>query len=470
MGLVAVPVYLHVYGETQYGIFLLAFGLIGSLSFFDFGSGKSLIRYTAEYKKKKDVQAFSESLSNSLILIFAATAIIVCIFFIFGIFANIFFKIPEEHLSTARTVFFISALASALQFLDFIPAYMLQGWGVFHRRNLYQLVIIFFQILIIIWVYVAAPSLVLFAGMYCILLLSTLILDIVLVNKEKILANVSVRLRLHKSMYKSDSFSYAKEIFLLSMVGFLSSQADRLILSAITGVASVTIYSIITKPYYVTKNLFANYYSVLQPEFVLASAAEDTSRIRNLLLNSTYIAVAALWILLLCVSVFFNELLTAWIGENVYAEYKIWGCLAMINVCISTVFGSISRYMFVTGKTKTLFQIDVVAASLNTLLSILLTYKFGWYGVVIGTTLQMLIVCFYITRYAKTKYSAGILQHIPVSLLCYFLSTAIVSAGIYFLLQNRQVHWVILFCVQLSILSAAGMYVIRKENFFKNLL
>lgn len=463
IGIIAIPIYLKTYGAELYGIFLLAFGLITSLSFLDFGSGKSLIRYTATYKRDNEIKAFSEALSNSILLISVSSILTTTIILILGYFSGYLFHIPPEEIKLARQIFYISAFTSAVQFFSYIPSYILQGWGIFHLRNIYQAITILFQIILLIWLYYYQPPLLWYCIGYCLIPLSSLFLDILLIHREKILRASHIRIKWLSNPIKSPSFSYSNQIFLISTVGIFSSQFDRFIISAISGVTAVTVYSVITRPYYFCKGLFANYYSVIQPEFVKAYASEDAAHIKRLIIGSTKTAAVIIWVILLCCGAFFKPLLQLWVGTDEYNEYWGWGFLALGSVFFSSLFGSVYRAMIVTGFTKQLLKVTVVTTSVNLLISVVLTYFIGWYGVIIGTSAEMLLVFIMLELYGKQLYRIRITELADLSylfLLCFTVAFAFTAywLGNYF----NQIWYIFLFGLIISCSLIA--YIVLKRD------
>ncbi|MFN0276212.1 MAG: lipopolysaccharide biosynthesis protein [Chitinophagales bacterium] len=469
LALLTVPVYFHVYGEEQYGIYLLSFGLITSFSFLDFGAGKSLIRYTAEFCQDKNHDKFSEALVNSIVLVAVSAVIVFIILVICGLFADNFFHVRPEYTTLARDVFFIAACTSVIQFLNFIPTYILQGLSVFHKRNIFQLGIIFIQGILLFWVFQTEPPLFQFCIYFACIIVLSFIFDLYLVFKQHILKGIKLKLR-KTVFFKSDSFKYSNQIFLLSVVGFLSSQADKLIISAISGISAVTAYSIITKPYYLVKALFANYYAVLQPEFVKTNTVQDSVQLRTLIICSTRVAVAATYIVLLSVGFFFTPLLRFWIGEDSYSTYWLWGVLALFNVFISAFYGSIFRAMFVTGKTNILFRLDTICVFINFITSLILTMRFGWYGVILGTSLQMIIMLFLLLLHAKKHYGIRVTDIITINYFLLLLTSLLISTVIYFFYTISDIQWVWFLAVQCCILIIITIFTFRKDKLLMELI
>ena len=138
ISIMSVPVYLTEFGEVNYGIYILTFGFAMSLSFLDFGAGKSLLRYTAEYSAHKDLPEYQKAISVNLTISLISTLLITTVIVISGFFAESLFEVTQENLMITKKLFFLSAVFCVIYFTGTLPASILQGFQIFHERNKLQ--------------------------------------------------------------------------------------------------------------------------------------------------------------------------------------------------------------------------------------------------------------------------------------------------------------------------------------------
>ncbi len=451
------------YGKTLYGLFILSTSLATSLTFLDFGAGKSMIKYTAEYMVDKDKNKFQSSLNtaisiNLVSLIFVS---IICMIIVANV--SSFFKIEASNVENARTLFLIAILSTLFTFLDFIPSNILQGAGIFHERNMYQTIIIIFNIALIFWVIYSKPSIVLFGWANVFLYGLNYFIDFFLVRVKGILKGISLKIIINKKLFKQSSFSYTKDIFLLALVGFFSTQADKFIIGSVISVSAVTIYTVITRPFFLLKSLSANVYSVLQPQIIrIKSTNGDLSRfiIRiSVIIFGTYLFVLAGFI------VTGKEFFEVWLKTSEYNEYFSWAVLAVFNWSLTGFFGIIYRTMFVTGDTRKILGIDSYAALLNGVLSVVLTYLLGFQGVIIGTTVQMLIICVFLFKTGNFLYGIKINQILNKN-LAFFISMIFLLLSLSgYLSQWTFKSSLSIIAIEIVPLLIAFIFFLYRENF-----
>jgi O-antigen/teichoic acid export membrane protein len=392
LSLLIVPIYLKVYGEEQFGIYLLSFGLVSSLSFLDFGSSNSIIRFAAAYQLNNNKEEFQDALTNNLTFSILASIFVALIVFFSGIFSNNIFKVNVNYNQLTKELFYLASVFSLIYFIGLIPSNILQGFSVFQKRNKLQLIIVFLTIGLVSLVYIFKINILLFCLITVLINLISVLLDCWLIYKMKLLQGIKIKLLFSKALFKNKYFNYSFGLFLLSLAGFFSQQIDKFILSTVIGFSSVAIYTIITKPYFIVKSLFSNIYSVMQPLLIKEHENKNYEKINIIIIDMTKLLFGLITCASILVITFFNPILQFWLHTNKYNNYSIWGCLAMLNLCLITLFGPIYRFFYFTGNTKLILKYDVFASLLNSLISVLLAYYLGFQGVIIGTTIQMIIM------------------------------------------------------------------------------
>jgi O-antigen/teichoic acid export membrane protein len=391
-----IPIYVSVYGEDLYGIFILSTSLVTSLTFLDFGAGKSLVRYSAEYRIDRDEKKFNQALNFATTLNLLSVIIITVISVIILLNINSIFSIPQEKEFEAKILFGIAIISAIFLFLDFIPSNILQGSNIFHQKNKYLSIVIILHILIIISVYFFKPNIIIFGLMNSALIIITYLIDVYIVKKNKIITGFERKIRFSKELFDHESFKYSKEIFLMSLVGFFSTQADVFIIGSLMSVKYVTIYTILTRPYFILKTLSSNIFTALQPHIIKIKSSKESLSV--FIENITECVLSGYIFALLTFIVLGRELFELWLGTSSYNQYFAWAILAVLNWVLSGFYGLVFRVMFTTGETFKLLKVDSIAALLNGVISIIITYIYGFQGVIIGTTVQMILLSYFVFK------------------------------------------------------------------------
>jgi O-antigen/teichoic acid export membrane protein len=382
LSIITVPVYLKNFGEELYGVYLMTFALASSLSIFDFGSNKSLIRYAAEFATNKDKNKFEDALSVNLAISLFSAALVLIILIFLGIWAEVFFNLQNQYLTTTKILFFISSIYGALFLLSLVPSNLLQGFSVFHKKNKLQFAPITINILSLLLVYFYQISVVTFSILITSSILITIILETKLLYDLKLLEGIKINLRINKSTFTSKYFAYSINLFFISLLAYFSKQSDKLILSVILSFSTVTVYTIITKPYFILKGLFGNVYSVIQPLMIREKENGNQEKLRKILEDLTKLLFSVSLTMIVAMIIIFKPFLTFWLKTDTYNSEIIYGHIALFCLVITSLSGPIYRYKYFTGQEKELIKIEVIGVSLNLFFSILFCILWGWQGVI----------------------------------------------------------------------------------------
>ena len=243
--------------------------------------------------------------------------------------------------------------------------------------------------------------------MVCISTLS-LALDLLLVRRKKLLQGIPIKLKLNNTIFRSTNIVYNYRLFLLSLVGFLAIQADRLIIASFFSVASVAIYAIITKPYFLLKGLLATSYPVIQPQlskYNMQQNREDFNDFTSRLIRSSFVLFLSG---ISFISIFFEEALWIWLRSADYNNHTVWGVLMLLGLGITVLYSPFYRTLFYTDKVKNILNFSFISVSINLLISIILTSYIGFQGVIIGTTTQIILEFFYFNHLAKNELAVNL--------------------------------------------------------------
>jgi O-antigen/teichoic acid export membrane protein len=216
-------------------------------------------------------------------------------------------------------------------------------------------------------------------------------------------------------------------------VGFLAIQADRLIIASFFSVASVAIYAIITKPYFLLKGLLATSYPVIQPQlskYNMQQNREDFNDFTSRLIRSSFVLFLSG---ISFISIFFEEALWIWLRSADYNNHTVWGVLMLLGLGITVLYSPFYRTLFYTDKVKNILNFSFISVSINLLISIILTSYIGFQGVIIGTTTQIILEFFYFNHLAKNELAVNLKMIYTKRLVVATLSIILFSIIIYIL-------------------------------------
>lgn len=399
VALITVPWLLNGLGDVNYGVFILAFGLLTSFSFLELGAGKTILRFASEYRADKDLVKFRSAFDVGTSLIVYAALFLFLILTIISFFNQHLFEINGLAFSESFTVFFTATFFGIIIFFEIITSNLLYAYEKFLERNILLLIKTFVLIIISFLVHKEIIGLIQYSFLYLISEFLLFIGDIILIKKNRKIPDLRINLLSFRSLKKSTEFKYSTDIFLVSMISTLSQNTDKFVISLFLDIKFVAIYTIITKPFFVFKSLTSSLFSALQPILIRQHKNDKISFIKTTISFIQIPIIIFLPLVLFCIF-FLDKFLAIWLGQNyVYSQYVIWGQIALFALIPRLLISIPNRVLLLTGITKPVRKGEYYFTVLNILLSVLITYQYDTIGgVIIGTLVQFSFGSFYFIK------------------------------------------------------------------------
>lgn len=392
IGFFTIPVMLGVYGENLYGVYLLSFGLVGMVSFLDFGSKISLSRFTAEYVEDRNIEKYSSAFRYSFSMHCYGTSIALLILLSLAFLFPYVFNVPPALHDKALVLFLLAVVYAFAVFMQKIPESILEGLHIFHLRNKYRIILIVFDLLMILLVYIFQIDIIYYALINILSLLIGILIDIWLLRRVGQFPKVSFSFVNPREIRNSVYFKYNRNIFISGLTGVFSQQLDKVVLGFFLDVKYLAIYTVIAKPYLTFKTFYSQIYKVIQPILSQESVSTITDGVRMRTISFTRIIIFLFVPFILLSTRYLPEFIEVWLQTDKYVEYTVWGQILLLSILFKIMSSTIYRAMLYTERTDYVPFIEVSTVAVNIFVSIVLTSKIGIGGVIIGTISQFLLV------------------------------------------------------------------------------
>ena len=392
IGVVAIPVYLSVYGETLYGVYLLSIGLASSLLFLEFGSGRAMLRYTAEYLNDGDRDKYAHALQTCLLITGVTSVAVTAVFVALAYAQDYAFNIDAGFREEAYYLFLGTGVYAFLLVAAQLPQSMLKGAGIFFLRN--QLVVVELlmraAVLALVWYY--GLSIYWLLASEIALITTALAFDFVTLRRHArtVLDARLLGVRTGRPYLGGEVFTYAKETFLLSLVGFFVQHTDKIVIGVFLDVRFVAVYAVIYKPYTVIKSVANKTFVVLQPYYVRIRQRQGVERLREFVNRMSTLINAAFTVGLAAAALALPTVVYYWLGTREYDPYIVYGQLLVLAYALKTTTAIPNGLLYIVGETRRLFRLELAATGLNFALSIALVQVVGVGGVLLGTFVALL--------------------------------------------------------------------------------
>lgn len=383
IGLVYTPFMISKLGDGQYGIYSLANSLISFVALLDLGFGQTLVRYISKARTIGDIEE-EHKLNGFFLKMYSVIAVIALIigFGIVILYPQLVAKTFDgEEIRLFRIVFLILLINVVVSFPMSVFSATLNAYEEFLFLRLVNFVITVFKYLIMFLLLVFEYKLVAIA---VVVLISSLIIQCFYVFYAVRKIGIKFDFSKMETNLTKEILHFSFFIFLNLIIDFLYSNTDKLILGAVAGVVSVSIYSIgIYFSQYFTE-LSTAMSGVFLPKIMELNQNGKRNEISNLFNQVGRLQMTLLFLVLggyVCLG---REFINLWVGSTYKDSYLI-GIIIMFPSIVpltQNIGITIIRAMNIHKYRSYMY---IVIAIVNVVISIPLADAYGGIGSAIGT-------------------------------------------------------------------------------------
>ena len=426
--LILTPVIISKIGTTDYGIYVLVLGFIGSFGLLDLSISTSFVRFISEHYNKNEKENALVVINTGFLFYLIFSAAVAAAGFIFKEQLLSLVNIPPDKAQLANTAFTFGLI---IFFLG-------SSFSIFNS------VLISLQQMYMGAIASIAVSVLYFTAILVLLLTGYGLLSIMLVQMASIVVSIIITIILAKKAmpYLKISPAYFRKKWLRSMGSFgfqmqvsklstfASEKYDEFLLGAFTNLSNVTLYNIGNKAAGYGKFVPSQLIAPVPPAAAELSAKNETEKLKQLYIESTkYINTLSIPIFFF-LFVFAGEIFAAWMGSGYETSAVILRILSagyLANFILSVPGNIIIPN---TGKPKYQMYEGLIFLSVNLAASYILIKNYGITGAAIGNAVSAIIASSYIfftsNRFFGTNplkiLSGNILKPVFVSLVSSVLS------------------------------------------------
>ena len=401
------PFILSKIGKIEYGLYSLLLSIINYLNLLEFGLNSAYIRYYLKFKSEKNYNKI-QKLNSTFLLIFSITGIIAVIFcLLFYLKPELILKqdLSIEQILKMKRMFFISLFMVLFSFINIIfNCYLIANERFIFQRGMQLLKIVVEPLIIILFLNFGHKILGIVYTKTFITVFFTLINIFYCIKKMK----MKFSFKILEIKYIKEMLSFSSFIFLQMMTSEILWNIDKIILSKISGIEEVTVYSLATQinTYYISIGTIIS--SVFIPKInKLIFSLEYTENEKNKLLTILMGKIGRIQFLvlspiLLTFILFGNKFITLWVGRDYLESYFITLLLIipMTFPLIQSIGIEIER---AKNRQKFMCIIGIVLAIFNLIISIPLAKLCGGTGSAIGTAINLVIGYIFIRNWYYEK-------------------------------------------------------------------
>jgi O-antigen/teichoic acid export membrane protein len=408
-GLIVTPVVFHAIGKSALGIWTFIGGITIYLSVLDFGVGPSIVRFAAAARGRDAHDELHEIASTGLAMYGVIGLITLPIGIAISVLVPWMTHVPPHLVTDARISTFLVVLSLALRFplglfnnlLAANQRWDLQNLGNFVSTALYP-------ILVVALVPNMGHGLVVLGAITLGTSLVRLTLPLLWLKRELPFLSVARR---HVSRAR------LRELTAFSSSNFLVHVAQKIVFSTDVVVVGIVLGSVANGDYTPAAKLFAMAFgigtvvtSMMLPAFAELEGAGAFERQRSLLLVGLRAGMATMLLLALPLLLIPDLLIHAWLGNTFHAAYAPAAILAGVLLIHQPIY-ILTQFLIARSLQREIAIVSIVVTGTNLVLSVLLAWTWGLWGVALSTLVTDVVMLVWIVpRYAAPSASTSSLR------------------------------------------------------------
>ncbi|HOU53461.1 MAG TPA: oligosaccharide flippase family protein [Myxococcota bacterium] len=387
---VLVPLVIGTLGEQEYGLWALAFSVLGFFTLLDFGLGPGVVKFVASSRGSGAIEYRNRMVSTILGIYLGLALVAVLLTGGLSLFYGPLLDIPEDARGRAVAVLLI---LSARTWAVSLPFGIFRG-VLFGNQHIALLALI--QI---------GSSLLLGAGTWAVLSLGHGLVAVALVNLGafalehaayvlatlRLVPDLRLSLRLFDRALLREATSFGVFQFLVSVASLVLLRTDVLLVQWFLGLSMVALYAVPLKIAEYAVLLLKPFVNNLTPLAARMGGAGDAQGLRRLTLLGSRLAVAPAGLLCASSAVFGEDALRHWVGDSFVAGAPVM-TLLLLALTLSLPQWVISAVFTMTGRHRFTALAAAAGMIVNLVASILLVHPLGLVGIALGTVCAALLV------------------------------------------------------------------------------
>lgn len=389
LGLVMLPFNIAHLGESAYGLWLLSASITAHFSILDLGYGGSLIKFIAQYRAHRSVQALNE-IASTLFFVFAGAGLLAYGGAAIAAFhLDFLFKLTPDQAEAGKWVVLAVALPLAMNFPFSVYGGIVGGFQRYHVNS---------GVSIGTSIVVAAVNAgVLMAGYGLIpMVLATTAVRVLSYFLYRLNARrIFPALRIRPSLFRRDRLreltGFSIYSALIDWGNRLNYSLDSMVIGAFLGPASVAVWAVAERIVSGTQLLTNQLNGVLFPVVVDSDALQQQDRLQRVLLEGTKCSLAMVLPIAVTLMALADPLIYAWVGRRTPALMGSVAVVQILSVAVALRVGNATGTVILkgAGEHRMLAWTNILTGVVNVVFSMLLVRRYGLVGVAIGTLIPI---------------------------------------------------------------------------------
>ena len=379
-------------GVERYGIWALLTSLVGYIGFLDLGVGGSYARHMAEYYTQKDYAKINQVINTGFLFCLGLAFILIPLALFFTKPLLIFLKLDPSTYPEISFVFFWGVVIFSLSNATFVFGSVQTGLQRMELTNIVSVILTIPYALGVITClelgYGLKGLMILVGIMWILQTLANFYIA------QKILPQFSFNPFLFKRKTFGELLRFGIKLQISRLSHLVSFQVDKLLITYFLSVGMVTFYDLGAKVTDTIRKLPLLLVSALVPASAEIFAKGDKEGLSRLYFRGSKYLFAVSAPLFLFILICSDLIVNVWVGPKYQLASMVIKILSL-GYFFNLITGMASSIALGIGKPELEMKYGILMSILNFSLSLILIIKFGFYGVLVGTTFSLTLGSLY---------------------------------------------------------------------------
>lgn len=388
------PLIIMYIGQTEFGIYAIVLGFIGTFGLLDFSFSASFIKFISEHYNRGNHDELNKTINTGLFFYIAFTLLICIVVILFSESILRLINIPPDLFELARFSLYISLVIFFTATSSTIFVSVLISIQKMYLNSIIGLVINILNFIITYILLVSGYGLkgILYSQAGAVAV--SVFFNIILALKEVPAIKISPAFVNRQTFRQMGKFGLQMQVSRFS--AFLSEKYDEFLLGYFSTLGNVTYFNLANRVTRLGKFFPLQLFQQVAPVAAELNARKEENRLNELFFEATkYLTVFSAPIFLY-ILIFADLLINTWMGPGYEISVYLLRILAfgqLVNLLISAPGNSIIPNL---GVPKYLMYEGIISLAVNLVLSFILIKYYGIVGAAIGTTAATLAASTYI--------------------------------------------------------------------------
>ncbi len=435
--LIITPYIIFKIGDTQFGIYALVLGIVGTFGILDLSVSTSFIKFISEYYNQKKIDRLNKFINTGFGLYFLFSLLFTALGFIFSEFIVSLINVPHNLFDTAILALRISLIVFFISTSFTIFISILISLQKIYLTSISGIILGCLNLLLtFIFLQLGFGLIGVMISQLIVIILSTII-NIFLAKKfmPEIRMGFSY---LSRESFK-EMFGFGIQIQVSKVSTFAVEKYDEFLLGFFSILSNVTYFNLASRIIKLGRFIPFQIYSQIAPVAAELKAKQDEEKLNQLFSDATrYLTVLTVPIFIF-IYAFADVIIFAWMGER-YEVTVYFLRILVIGQIINMAFSAPGNAILPNiGIPKYMMYEGLINLCFNLVLSYLLIKNYGILGAAFGNTIAVIISSFYVFFVSMKFYKRNFFSFFYKEYLKPIVIGFLVGLTLYFcllLLQN----------------------------------